>query len=82
MNKFGPPPPNNNNPMRIIEGIYWGIMWEINLAHQVATIIFLFFLLLSVSFSVAQREKWEISQLLHRKEGQFQQEFAFASLTR
>lgn len=32
-------------------------MWEVHLAHQVATIIFLYFLLFSVSFLLAERER-------------------------
>lgn len=43
--------------MRIIEGIYWGIMWEVHLTHQVATIIFLYFFCFLVLASHWQRER-------------------------
>lgn len=43
--------------MRIIEGIYWGIMWEVHLTHQVATIIFLYFFYFLVLASHWQRER-------------------------
>lgn len=44
------------SPVRVIQGIYWGIMWEVYLVHQVAPIIFPYLPLFSGSFSPGERE--------------------------
>lgn len=54
--------------LRAIRGIYWGMMWDIYLVHQVATIIFPYLSLFSGSFSLAERRKIDnIPGVAHRR---------------